>query len=61
MNWQDYHIHASIYPDVWDLFSNVLLEGNLYEISHFLTREATGIHRPVSSKMSVTLTSASIV
>lgn len=54
---QDYHVHAFVYSDDWNAFRNLLFEGNVYDFTNFITREATGSLRPVSTGISIVFTS----
>ncbi|KAK1392862.1 hypothetical protein POM88_011918 [Heracleum sosnowskyi] len=53
---QDYAIHAIINPEIWMNFSNLIFEGNEYDISHFTTRYSSGILRPVRFDMCISFT-----
>lgn len=44
----------------WNGFANVIFEGNLYEITNFVVRQATGALKPVSSTTCIVLTQSTI-
>lgn len=48
---QNTHVQAFVFPDIWKSFSGEIFEGGLYIISNFYTRKATGTLRPTSSKI----------
>lgn len=43
------------------MLQNVLFEGNAYDISHFVTRQAIGILRPVSSRIIIVLNNSTTI
>ncbi|XP_074351610.1 replication factor A protein 1-like [Apium graveolens] len=45
----DYHVHAFVNREVWQVWNHFIEEGSVYDISRFLTVDAAGKLRPVSS------------
>lgn len=58
---QNYAIHASIRHELWNIFVNVIMEGNIYDISQFSTIVARGKVRPLRSHMCITFTNRTLV
>lgn len=46
---QNTHLHATVSPQLWNYFQNILNEGGLYEIVNIRVMPATGYYRPVHS------------
>lgn len=53
---QNHHVHAFLDPDEWNIFQNIIHEGNMYVLQNFQVKESTGNLRPVSSNMSIVFT-----
>lgn len=53
---QDNQILAIVNPDLWQRFSNVLMEGRIYTIVNVLVRNATVDFRPVPNSKMILLT-----
>ncbi|KAK1395936.1 hypothetical protein POM88_005799 [Heracleum sosnowskyi] len=47
----NFHVHAYVYADKWQSISKIMVEGGLYEVSNFYTKDALGSFKPVSSKI----------
>ncbi|XP_074342551.1 uncharacterized protein LOC141680148 [Apium graveolens] len=47
----DFHVHAYVYPDYWNMHSDKIVEGGVYMFSNFYTKKALGTLKPVSSKL----------
>lgn len=43
------------------MYSSIIKEGPIYEILNFIIRDATGIHKTVSSRMAIVLTNSTIL
>ncbi|XP_074355890.1 uncharacterized protein LOC141695551 [Apium graveolens] len=46
----DFHMHAFVYTDNWRSVGKDIVEGDVYVISNFYTREAKGTMKPTTSK-----------
>ena len=46
---QDCHVFAFVNRVIWHDVSNIILEGNAYDIHNFIVMEPAGLLRPVSS------------
>ncbi|KAL1805562.1 hypothetical protein ACET3Z_028630 [Daucus carota] len=55
------HVHAYVYGDNWKKLSEPIVEGGLYILSNFFTREALGSLKPVSSKIIINFSPATSV
>ncbi|KAL1813353.1 hypothetical protein ACET3Z_023418 [Daucus carota] len=55
------HVHAYVYGDNWKKLSEPIVEGRLYILSNFFTREALGSLKPVSSKIIINFSPATSV
>lgn len=50
-----------MYADNWKAYFNVIVEGGLYVISNFYTREATGTLKPTSSNIIINFSNSTHV
>uniref|UniRef100_A0A161ZNE1 Replication protein A 70 kDa DNA-binding subunit B/D first OB fold domain-containing protein n=1 Tax=Daucus carota subsp. sativus TaxID=79200 RepID=A0A161ZNE1_DAUCS len=55
------HVHAYVYADNWKKLSGPIVEGGLYILSNFFTREALGSLKLVSSKIIINVSLATSV
>lgn len=58
---QNHQIHAFVKGDIWNIIGNQIVEGNVYVVSNFIVKVATGSLRPVHSDMSIMFTNCTIV
>lgn len=58
---QNCHVQAFVYADKWKTISDKIVEGGLYIITNFYTREATGTLRPTSSKVIINFSNSTTV
>lgn len=58
---QNSHVQAFVYADNWKAISDDMVEGGLYIISNFYTKEATGTLRPTSSKVIINFSNSTTV
>lgn len=58
---QNNHIQAFVYAKNWKSISNIMVEGGLYVISNFYTREALGTLRPTSSHYVINFSNSTTV
>ena len=58
---QNNHIQAFVYADNWKSIATQMIEGGLYIISNFYTREALGTLRPTSSKYIINFSNSTTV
>ncbi|XP_074352767.1 uncharacterized protein LOC141691916 [Apium graveolens] len=49
----DCHVHVFVYADNWKYHANKIVEGGVFVISNFYTKDALGSLRPVSSKFCI--------
>ncbi|XP_074351789.1 uncharacterized protein LOC141690933 [Apium graveolens] len=57
----DFHMHAFVYADNWRSFRKDIVEGNVYVITNFYTREANGTMKPTSSKYLINFSNSTSV
>lgn len=58
---QNTHVHAYVYPEKWNSISKDMVEGGLYIITNFYTKEALGNLRPTSSKIIINFSNSTTV
>lgn len=54
-------MHAFIKAELWNAIEHTVTEGNMYHISNFFTKEATGKFRPVHSVFQIIFSPATVV
>ena len=60
-NSQDSHLEAFVVSEAWNVLQDMMFEGQVYDIYSFVCCDSTGKLRPVSSNISIVLTSQTVV
>ncbi|KAL1815245.1 hypothetical protein ACET3Z_017819 [Daucus carota] len=58
---QDSHLEAFVVSEAWNVLQDMMFEGQVYDIYSFVCCDSTGKLRPVSSNISIVLTSQTVV
>uniref|UniRef100_A0A166G858 Replication protein A 70 kDa DNA-binding subunit B/D first OB fold domain-containing protein n=1 Tax=Daucus carota subsp. sativus TaxID=79200 RepID=A0A166G858_DAUCS len=58
---EDSHLEAFVVSEAWDVLQDMMFEGQVYDIYSFVCCDSTGKLRPVSSNISIVLTSQTVV
>ena len=58
---QNYHVQAFVYAENYKAITVEMVEGGLYVISNFYTKEAKGNLRPTSSKIIINFSNSTYV
>lgn len=58
---QNFHVHGFVYADNWRSIADKMVEGGLYVITNFYTREAKGTLKPTSSNYLINFSNSTTV